>query len=96
MGLWVLGSVLMVLALLSVLAVVSLDEQPDDVPSGPSGPVTPGELRAFDGRIVTRGYDPGRVDALLERAARTIEELSARDGGRAPTASTSTPDGDVS
>jgi DivIVA domain-containing protein len=40
--------------------------------------VTPRELRDLDIREKFRGYDPNDVDDLLERAARSIEQLEAQ------------------
>lgn len=85
---WVLGSVGMI-ATLAVI-IMTIDEPARDASAGPayrSGPVGPRELRSFDGQFVRRGYDPGQVDAILERAAATMEAagLDASGIGR-PTA----------
>lgn len=71
---WVLGSVGMV-ATLAVI-IMAIGEPPlrgTQALLHPTGPVGPRELRRFDGAFVRRGYDPGQVDAILERAAATME-----------------------
>lgn len=78
MVLWVLATVAMLLAMGAIVAIADLDDRPQATTTVVGGPVTVDELRAFDARLVARGYEPGRVDALLERAARTIEQLQDR------------------
>lgn len=71
---WLAGGVAVVAAGVLVIALAFLeDESRRTVPSR-RGTTTPDELRHPDLPVTWRGYSRGHVDALLARAATTLEE----------------------
>lgn len=72
---WVTSGAVIVLA--AVALVVAALAEGDRRPVRPrrTGTVTAEELRGADLPIAWRGYDRGHVDALLARAATTLEEV---------------------
>lgn len=85
-------------AVLTGLVVVLLPDDGEPVPThlgmslagaiDRTRPVTAADLRRVDLPLTRRGYDPGAVDALLERVARQIE-------GRGPVRATIAPSGPI-
>lgn len=82
---WLAAVVVMLAALATVVAVALSESEADPAPWDPpppdQGPVTPASLRRADLPLVRRGYDPGRVDALLERAAQQLEASPTASSG---------------
>lgn len=78
---WLLGTVAIVLAGAGVVIAAML-EHVAAPPVPRTGEVTPDELRRHDLPVRWRGYDVGAVDALLGRAATTLE--TADHYGREP------------
>lgn len=71
---WLAGGLAVVVAGVLVVVLAFLeDERRRTVPSR-RGTVTPEELRGADLPVTWRGYSRGHVDALLARAATTLEE----------------------
>lgn len=70
---WVAAAAAAVVAGLVVL--LAAFREPDGrVPPSRHGTVTPDELRRATFPLTWRGYSPGHVDALLARAAASLEE----------------------
>jgi DivIVA domain-containing protein len=70
---WLIASIAAVVGGLAVLIATWLESEAHAEPV-PTGPVTPEELRHHGLPLAWRGYAPGHVDALLARAAATLEQ----------------------
>jgi len=70
---WLIASVAAVVGGLAVVIATWLESEARTDPV-PAGPVSPQELRNHDLPLAWRGYAPGHVDALLARAATTLEQ----------------------
>jgi DivIVA domain-containing protein len=71
---WVTAGVAVVVAAAVVILAAFLEGEPRPAPRR-TGAVTPQELRSVDLPTSWRGYDRGYVDALLARAALTLDEV---------------------
>ncbi len=86
--LWVIAATAALVGLVVVVVTVLVETVPVAPLPDASAPleVTPRELREARPPLAWRGYDPGTVDALLARAAATLEaagsgqELEDRGG----------------
>jgi DivIVA domain-containing protein len=72
---WLAGGLAVVAAGIVVVALAFLEGGPRVLPPVRHGTVTIDELRHPDLPSTWRGYDRGHVDALLARAARTLEDV---------------------
>lgn len=70
---WLIASIAAVVGGLAVVIATWLESEARTEPV-PTGPVTPEELRHHGLPLAWRGYAPGHVDALLARAAATLEQ----------------------
>jgi DivIVA domain-containing protein len=70
---WLIASIAAVVGGMTVLIATWLESEARSEPV-PIGPVTPEELRRHGLPLAWRGYAPGHVDALLARAAATLEQ----------------------
>lgn len=71
---WLAGGIAVVAAGLLVIALAVAEDRGRRPRATARGTVTVDELRAPDLPTAWRGYSRGHVDALLARAARTLEE----------------------
>ena len=72
---WVAGGIAMVLTAAVLVAAALLEGDRSAVRPRTTGTVTAEELRAAQLPIAWRGYDRGHVDALLARAATTLDQV---------------------
>lgn len=72
---WVAGGVAVVLAAIVLVVATFLEDDRWAVAPRRTGTITAEELRAVDLPVAWRGYDRGHVDALLARAATTLEQV---------------------
>lgn len=72
---WVAGGAAMVLAAVVLVVAALLERDRVTVRPRRTGTVTAQDLRAANLPVAWRGYDRGHVDALLARAATTIEQV---------------------
>lgn len=70
---WLIASLAAVAGGLAVVIVTWLESESRTEPAS-TGPVGPEELRDHDLPLAWRGYAPGHVEALLARAAATLEQ----------------------
>lgn len=71
---WLVGGLAVVVAGGLLVAMAFLEDEARRVVPSRRGTTTPAELRAPDLPIAWRGYSRGHVDALLARAATTLED----------------------
>lgn len=81
---WLAGGLAVLAAAVVVVAVAFLEDPGRAGTPSRRGTVTADELRAPVLPVAWRGYSRGHVDALLARAARTLDEAD-RYGGTADT-----------
>ena len=72
---WLAGGLAVVAAGIVVVALAFFEDGRRRVRPSHRGTVTAQELRAADLPTAWRGYDRGHVEALLSRAAQTLEEV---------------------
>ncbi len=72
---WVAGGAAIVLAAVALVAAALLEGDRSSVRPRRTGTVTAEELRGADLPVAWRGYDRGHVDALLARAATTLDQV---------------------
>lgn len=72
---WVAGGVAMVLTAVVLVVAALLEGDRRTVRPRRTGTVTAEELRAANLPVAWRGYDRGHVDAILARAATTLEQV---------------------
>ena len=71
---WLAGGVAVVVAGLVVMALAFLEDESRRALPSRRGTTTPDELRHPELPVAWRGYSRGHVDALLARAAATLDE----------------------
>lgn len=93
---WLAGGAAVVLAAVVLLVATFLEDDRRGVAPRRTGLVTAAELRGADLPVAWRGYHRGHVDALLARAATTLERVEhygvldePSDAGDAPARSRS-------